>query len=109
MTVTPSQLLKTAIQNNQVAQVKEIIKLHGINIINQLDLNNQASLHRACQIGDKETILFLLDNGAQVNAFTKDLKTPLYIAAELGHLAIARTLLKDYSGNVHRERPPQMY
>ena len=47
----------------------------------------------AVENGDNETVILLLDNGANIQSKTK-LTTPIYIAQEKGHLEI-QNLLKD--------------
>ena len=50
-------------------------------------------LMAAVENGDKETVLLLLDNGADILTKTK-LTTPVYIAQDKGHLEIKELLLK---------------
>jgi ankyrin repeat protein len=61
------------------------------------DIRKQTVLHIAVEQHDKGTfgaVLFLLENGADVNAKRDDLWTPLHLAFHVGNLKAARILLE---------------
>jgi cytohesin len=53
----------------------------------------ETPLHKAAAAGDKELVVRLLAEGAEVNAKDKDGQTPLHFAAKKGHLDVAELLL----------------
>ena len=60
------------------------------------DEDGRTALHRAAENGHNETVLILVEHGAEVN--TKEAKygqTPLHLAALNGHKAVAQTLLEN--------------
>jgi len=56
------------------------------------DIEGWAPIHYAVSNGNEELIRFLVKNGADVNATTKDGKTPLSIASEAGNEEIIAIL-----------------
>jgi len=62
----------------------------------QLDLpckNGFTALHKACDLGSKPMVLFLLQAGALVNARDASNNTPLHLAARRGHGEIVERLV----------------
>ena len=51
-------------------------------------------LHIASRIGDVDTVVLLLQNGAQPDCLTSDLHTPLHIAVKEGHRVVVEALLE---------------
>ncbi|KAK4188462.1 ankyrin repeat-containing domain protein [Podospora australis] len=55
----------------------------------------QTFLHLACQWGEIEVVKELVDRGAELNVFDKDLKTPLMLAVTQDHGEVAVFLMKE--------------
>ncbi|WP_424981333.1 ankyrin repeat domain-containing protein [Maritalea sp. S77] len=51
-------------------------------------------LHNFSIVGDDESILLLLQNGAKINCFNKSGDTPLHYSCRFGHLSTVRMLLE---------------
>jgi len=56
--------------------------------------DNQTALHVATRVGDLATVELLISRGADINAVTADLYTPLHIAAKEAHDDVAHLLLQ---------------
>lgn len=56
--------------------------------------NNKTILMYACWIGNDEAVKYLIEKGADVNAYDAGGATPLHLAAWKGHTAIALYLLE---------------
>jgi len=56
---------------------------------------NQTYLHLACQWGDIEVVNALLERGADVNIFDRELRTPLSIAVSENLTSVAISLMKE--------------
>jgi len=63
-------------------------------------------LFKACKIGNKAAVIFLLDHVVYpivwINKINKDGRTPLFIACQEGHIAIVKYLV-DHGANLNRE------
>ncbi len=57
--------------------------------------SNQTYLHLACRWGALEVVEALLERGADVNVFDRDLRTPLSIAVTENNLDVAVALMKE--------------
>jgi ankyrin repeat protein len=64
-------LLGVAEESSYIEETKKRINCPGV-----------TPLHRACQLGMESVVKLLLKAGANVNAMTEDLETPLYYAAK---------------------------
>lgn len=62
--------------------------------LNAKDKKNKSPLHCACWKGQTETVIYLLDNGAQVAEVDASLMTALHWAVQYGHYNTIMTLLK---------------
>jgi ankyrin repeat protein len=68
-------------------------------VANGLDVNhksndNSTPLFNACRYGNCEGALYLIENGADINAATESkCLTPLHVAAMMGHVEIVKLLL----------------
>ena len=67
---------------------------------NKVGYNEATLLHYACQIGDTETVKYLIDRGADVNSLDACDDTPLHYACIYGNLDIVKILL-DNGANVN--------
>lgn len=61
--------------------------------INLIDYNGWTALHHAAVKGDIESSLELIENGANVNAYSTSMKTPLHLAAYHNHPEIIQILV----------------
>ena len=52
----------------------------GMENVNAVDIEGLSALHRAVRVDDVKTVLFLLDNGADINLATTSGFTPLHTA-----------------------------
>lgn len=52
------------------------------------------ALHLACISGESNVVLELLKSGWSANAVDANAKTPLFYAAELGHVAVVQNLVE---------------
>ena len=57
----------------------------GVENVNALDMEGLSVLHRAVQVGDLATVVFLLDNDADINLVGKAGFTPLHTAVKYVH------------------------
>jgi len=85
-------ILRQAIEDNDVAQVKFVLRFEKVKI-NDQDENQMTALHWACVYGRLEIVALLLDNGADIEM--KDSKgwTALHFAANSGYLDVVELLL----------------
>lgn len=72
--------------------VQELIQL-GANV-NTKDNRNVTALHVAADIGQVNSVLFLLSSGAELDVQNSFGATPLIVAATRGHTEIARLLIQ---------------
>ena len=82
--------LVAALRNKRV-QVAELLHLHGA--VLPIGYNSRTPLHAASADGVADVAQWLLDIGADANAYTESRETPLYFAAMNGHLELVRILL----------------
>jgi ankyrin repeat protein len=61
--------------------------------IDNMDSNGWTALHHAAYTGDFESASTLLNNGAKVNAYSNQQKTPLHFAAFNNHTQVIQLLL----------------
>ncbi|MBN8827643.1 MAG: ankyrin repeat domain-containing protein [Sphingobacteriia bacterium] len=89
-----SELLE-AVKNNDISKVQELLK-NGANINCKANDNfGYAPLHEATSLGLKDMVIFLLNNGAEINSQTTSGKyTSLHLAMVANNKEIAITLLK---------------
>ena len=62
--------------------------------INEPTVDGSTLLNKACEEGNAPLVAGLLDVGADINASDYRGYTPLHVAAEKGHLAIVKILIK---------------
>lgn len=94
--------LYDAVQAQNVAEVKKILKNEDPNDVSQKGDFQQTPLHRACTLSNIEIVKLLLRRKADVNAQDRNGWTPLHCAAKECQLAICQLLLtiKDIDVNV---------
>jgi ankyrin repeat protein len=61
--------------------------------VNNIDSNGWTPLHHAGYIGDYESAGLLVENGAKVNSYSNQQKTPLHLAAMNNHVDLVQALL----------------
>ncbi|KAH6856880.1 ankyrin repeat-containing domain protein [Chaetomium sp. MPI-CAGE-AT-0009] len=86
-------LLKTIMQQNR--ELSLAVMGRGLSISEPRFHGDQTYLHLACHWGDVEVVKALLDRGADVNVFDRDLQTPLSVAVSENYVSIAVALMKE--------------
>ncbi|KAL2139212.1 hypothetical protein VTI28DRAFT_5500 [Corynascus sepedonium] len=86
-------LLKTIMQQNR--ELSLAVMERGVSISEPRFHGDQTYLHLACHWGDVEVVKALLERGAEVNVFDRELRTPLSIAVSENYLGIAVALMKE--------------
>ncbi|KAL2130599.1 hypothetical protein VTI74DRAFT_6198 [Chaetomium olivicolor] len=86
-------LLKTIMQQNR--ELTLAVLERGVAVSEQRFHGDQTYLHLACQWGDLEVVKALLDRGADVDVFDRELRTPLSIAVCENFVAVAAALMKE--------------
>ncbi|KAL2177075.1 ankyrin repeat-containing domain protein [Thermothelomyces heterothallicus CBS 202.75] len=86
-------LLKTIMQQNR--ELSLAVMSRGVSISEPRFHGDQTYLHLACHWGDVEVVKALLERGAEVNVFDRELRTPLSIAVSENYLGIAMALMKE--------------
>ncbi|KAK4121670.1 ankyrin [Parathielavia appendiculata] len=86
-------LLKTIMQRNR--ELSLAVMLRGVLVSEPRFHGGQTYLHLACQWGDTGVINALLERGADVNVFDRELRTPLSIAVMENDPATAVALMKE--------------
>lgn len=86
-------LLKTIMQQNR--ELSLAVMGRGLSISEPRFHGDQTYLHLACHWGDVEVVRALLDRGADVDVFDRDLQTPLSVAVSENYVSIAVALMKE--------------
>ncbi|KAK4034029.1 ankyrin repeat-containing domain protein [Parachaetomium inaequale] len=86
-------LLKTIMQQNR--ELSLAVMERGVAISEPRFHGDQTYLHLACQWGDLEVVKALLERGADVDVFDRELRTPLSIAVSENYVCIAVALMKE--------------
>ncbi|KAK3292151.1 ankyrin repeat-containing domain protein [Chaetomium fimeti] len=86
-------LLKTIMQQNR--ELSLAVMSRGLSISEPRFHGDQTYLHLACHWGDVEVVRALLDRGADVDVFDRELQTPLSVAVSENYVSIAVTLMKE--------------
>ncbi len=90
---TESMLWKCMLEQNQLLALDVIAR--GVAVSNVRFWGNQTYLHMACKWGDLEVVEALLERGADVNVFDRDLRTPLSIAVTENNRDVADALMRE--------------
>ena len=61
------------------------------------DSNGWSALHYACQLGDLQSVIILVEKGAIIDSFSNNKRTPLHLAALQGYHEIVQFLLESGS------------
>jgi len=85
----------------QLTQVKDLIR-HNSSLLNSYSADGFTPVALAAYLGQKETVEYLIENGADVNAVAKNTTgyTPLTGAVSQNHTEIAKMLVRN-SANVN--------
>lgn len=86
-------LLKTIMQQNR--ELSLAVMERGVSISEPRFHGDQTYLHLACQWGDVEVVRALLERGAEVDVFDRELRTPLSVAVSENFVNIAVALMKE--------------
>lgn len=86
-------LLKTIMQQNR--DLSLAVMERGVSISEPRFHGDQTYLHLACHWGDQEVVRALLERGADVNVFDRELRTPLSVAVSENYVSIAVALMKE--------------
>ena len=81
--------LISAMRDNNKSLVKELIESMADEELNTTNKDGWTPLHTACRWGHKDTVISLLEKGADVNTPDNDGDTPLNNARRRGHKDIA--------------------
>ncbi|EXK35992.1 hypothetical protein FOMG_09184 [Fusarium oxysporum f. sp. melonis 26406] len=82
--------LNSALGGDTAEQFKSAL----INYHNPVAFANRTPLQAAASVGNAEMVKFLINQGANVDAFDKRNETPLIIAASNNHVLVVRELLR---------------
>ena len=63
--------------------------------MNTRESDSKTLLHKAASLGESEIVKTLLDAGADPALLDKELRTPLYLAAEKGHVDVCQMFIKN--------------
>ncbi|EDO47759.1 predicted protein [Nematostella vectensis] len=85
-------ILRQAIEDNDLAQVKFVLRFH-IGRINDQDENRMTALHHSCLYGRIEIVRLLLEHGADLEVRDSKGWTALHFAANGGFLDVTSLLL----------------
>lgn len=106
--ISPDSLRKSferAVWSNDTKRLKELIN-YGVDVNHINKADGYAAIHWAVERRLTQTVRVLLKNGADIDLMTSNAigndRTPLHIAAELGHSDIVRILL-DEGANIHKK------
>ena len=77
------QAYKPAVENGLLFFVND--SFSAVENVNALDIDGLSALHRAVLVGDVATVVFLLDNNADINLVDKAGFTPLNSAVKYVH------------------------
>lgn len=86
-------LLMYAAHERNFLFVKEFLKIGGIDINKKNSSQSMTALHIACYTDSIEIIILLLEHGADFNAMSQDMRTPLSILVGNWHLDSLRIVL----------------
>ncbi|KAG7288148.1 hypothetical protein NEMBOFW57_007672 [Staphylotrichum longicolle] len=86
-------LLKTIMQQNR--ELSLAVMERGVDVSAPRFHGDQTYLHLACHWGDPEVVKALLERGADVNVFDRELRTPLSVAVSENYVCIAVALMKE--------------
>ncbi|KAL1842575.1 hypothetical protein VTJ49DRAFT_4858 [Mycothermus thermophilus] len=86
-------LLKTILQENRDLSLAVLDR--GVCISEPRFHGGQTYLHLACKWGDLDVVKALLERGADVNVFDRELRTPLSIAVRECFFNVAEALMKE--------------
>jgi ankyrin repeat protein len=86
-------LLKTIMQQNR--ELSLAVMERGVDISEPRFHGDQTYLHLACHWGDLEVVKALLERGADVNVFDRELRTPLSVSVSENYVCIAVALMKE--------------
>ena len=77
------QAYKPTVENGLLSFVND--RFTGVENVNALDMEGFSALHRAVLVDDVATVVFLLDNDADINIVGKARFTPLHSAVKYVH------------------------
>ena len=77
--------------SNNTATIKTLLDYDAE--VNLIDYNGWTALHHAAFKGDFEACVELIQNGANLNAYSTSMKTPLHLAAFYNHPEIVHLLV----------------
>ena len=82
-------------EEEAVAMIEELLRLgRPHNWVNKNDSGGHSPLWAAAKQGSIEVVKVLVNEGANVNAYTRDMRGPLWNACWKGHLEVAAFLLE---------------
>ena len=61
------------------------------------DSNGWSALHYACQLGDLQSVIILVEKGSMIDSYSNNKRTPLHLAALKGYPEIVQFLLENGS------------
>jgi ankyrin repeat protein len=94
VSTTFSQGLSEAIKNNDLTEVKTLLK-NNPRLLESADESGNTPLHLAVRQRHPEIVSFLLGMGAEVNCLNTNRQTPLHVSSFLGNAEITKLLIEE--------------
>eukprot|EP00292_Cryptomonas_paramecium_P013254 CAMPEP_0113664806 /NCGR_PEP_ID=MMETSP0038_2-20120614/1947_1 /TAXON_ID=2898 /ORGANISM="Cryptomonas paramecium" /LENGTH=218 /DNA_ID=CAMNT_0000580075 /DNA_START=126 /DNA_END=779 /DNA_ORIENTATION=- /assembly_acc=CAM_ASM_000170 len=89
--IDPLRSFRKAAKDGDLVKIKNLLK-NGVHVNSKLDSYEYSALHYAAWYGKTEAAKLLLTYGANANIVSKDMKTPLHLAASNGYASTIRCL-----------------
>jgi|GEM_PF-3964926 len=93
----------------QTDAFERVVRYNQKGMVNYIDNNKCTPLHVAAGTGHLDTVMFLIENGAEINAQNNEHETPLCEALKLGYWNVAKYLLDNKANpNIGNIKPLQL-
>ena len=98
--------LLDACERNLTEVAKSLLQEEGVEVGARDEKHQRTALHWACDNGNMELAMALVDRGTDIDARTVTQRTPLHYACDNGHLEVAIALV-DRGADIHAEDDDQ--